>query len=219
MDDRWARLERVLADLTEQAPPAPAGGRLGAAIALLAERSGGLDLLLTRRHEDLPRHPGQISLPGGRIDEGETVEDAALREAAEEVGLDPASAVVLGELPAFYIPPSQFWLHTVVARWAYPHRLSADEHEVAEILVVPLAQLRDADRWRVTTLSSRGRMWAWQLDDGHLLWGATAVVVWVLLGLLDPDWSGGTTLADLPADCEVRPWERDVADLADEAAR
>lgn len=214
MDPPWARVREGLAELAGSPADVPADGRVGAALALLAESrppdrgDDGLTLLYTRRGEGLSRHPGQISFPGGGLDPGETVVEGALREAREEVALDPAGVEVLGLLPAFYIPPSRFWLRVVVGRWAQPHELEPNPAEVAEVLPVPLAHLRDPARWRVTRRPERGAMWAWRLDGGHLLWGATAVVTSVLLDLLDPGWRGGADVEDLGADREERPWER-----------
>lgn len=215
----WKRLAGALAGLPASAPE----GRQAAVLVLLAEvgngdgeagregeAGGDLEMVLTRRRDDLANHPGQISFPGGRVDPGETLEEAAVREAVEEVALDPASVEVLGRLPAFYIPPSRFWLSAVVARWHAPHPLIPSEREVAEIVRVRRSQLCDPERWRRVSLSSRGSSWAWQLDDDHLLWGATAIVTAVLLGLVDPDWSAGARLEDLPVEREVRPWEVDA---------
>lgn len=199
-----------LAEVMEVQPgPPESGGRVGAVLVLLRELGGSdAEVIYTRRREDLRSHPGQISFPGGRVDGGETLEQAAIREATEEVGLDPASVTVLGRLPALYVPPSRYWLHPVVARWDAPHPLTASEAEVGEILAVALSALRDRRRWRAVPLSVAGRTWAWQLDGDHLLWGATGAVTAELLTLLDPVWSGGLEPGDLAAQLQVEPWRR-----------
>lgn len=210
--DAWTHLRAVLDELASSAPAPPRSGRRGAALALLRDPGDGdLELLLTRRHDDLAHHPGQISFPGGKVDAGESTEQAALREAHEECGLDPVTVTLLGRLPAFYIPPSRFWLQVVVGRWDAPHPLHPAEDEVAQILTVRFSELLDESRWRAVRLSARGDSWAWQLDDGHVLWGATAIVTAVLVGLVMPGWNSDTEPGDLMPDREIRPWERTEA--------
>ncbi|HWH31813.1 MAG TPA: NAD(P)H-hydrate epimerase [Egibacteraceae bacterium] len=205
--DVWERIGGAL-EAVRGHSASPPGGRLGAALALLHDPGDGdLELVFTRRRDDLRSHPGQISFPGGRVDPGETPEQAAVREAREEVALDPSTVTVLGRLPAFYIPPSRFWLHAVLARWDAPHPLVPAEAEVAEVLRARVSALRDPSVWRSVELSSGGHTWAWQLDERHLLWGATAVVTSVILSLIDPAWSGGMSPAHLDAERMVRPWE------------
>jgi NAD(P)H-hydrate repair Nnr-like enzyme with NAD(P)H-hydrate epimerase domain/8-oxo-dGTP pyrophosphatase MutT (NUDIX family) len=209
--DIWEQLAAALADYEEGFLDTPDGGRIGAALALLRDTGDGdLELVFTRRGEDLRSHPGQISLPGGRVEDGESVEEAAVREAAEEIALDPATVTVLGRMPAFYLPPSRFWLQPVVARWDAPHPLTAAEAEVAEVLQVRVSHLTDPEHWRAVRQSTTGWSWAWQLDERHLLWGATGYVIAGLLGLLRGDWSGGTTPQDLPPERRVQPWERSL---------
>lgn len=202
-----ARLRDGLAALPPDSLVVPDGGRIGAVLALLHPGPHGPGLVYTKRRDDLSSHPGQISFPGGRAEPGETVIQAALREAREEVGLDPATVEVLGTLPAFYIPPSRFWLQTVAAVWDDPHPLTPQESEVAEIIEVPLSHLLDRTRWRAVPLTVSGATWAWALDGDRLLWGATAISTAVLLGVLDASWSDGVTPDDLPTDRMVRPWE------------
>jgi 8-oxo-dGTP pyrophosphatase MutT (NUDIX family) len=197
MSGFWSRLDHALATVPEEARTPPPGARVGAVLVLLEDGpdadARGPRLVLTRRRPDLRSHPGQLSFAGGRVEPGETPVDAALREAGEEIGLDPSSVTVLGSGPTFYVPPSRFWVLPVVARWRAPHPLTLEPREVAEVLHVGLDALTEERRWRHTPLGSReGSTWAWQLDD-DLLWGATALVVRMLLDATMPDWSRGVT--------------------------
>jgi hydroxyethylthiazole kinase-like uncharacterized protein yjeF len=203
----WRRLTGALATVSEQARTPPPQARVGAVLVLVEETEAGPAIVLTRRRRDLRSHPGQLSFPGGRREPGETLERSALREAREEVGLDPDSVEVVGSGPVFYIPPSRFWVAPVLARWTAPHPLAENPWEVDAILRVPLARLLESDRWRHTPLSLEGSTWAWQLDD-DLLWGATAAVISVLLDTAVPGWHGGLTPDELGEDRAVRPWER-----------
>lgn len=202
----WPRFEQALAGVPDEAKQPPPDARIGAVLVLLEDTQDGPQLVLTRRRRDLRSHPGQVSFPGGRVDEGETFVEAALREAQEEVGLRADSVRVLGTGPTFYIPPSRFWVVPVAARWTGPHALDLNPWEVDAILHVPLAQLLERERWRHVPLSLRGSSWAWQLDE-DLLWGATAIVSALLLDVAVPGWSQGVTPDDLGDDLAVRPWE------------
>jgi hydroxyethylthiazole kinase-like uncharacterized protein yjeF len=203
----WSRLHAALASVPERARTPPAEARVGAVLILVEQTSAGPAVVLTRRRRDLRSHPGQLSFPGGRREPGETLERSALREAHEEIGLEPASVEVVGTGPTFYIPPSRFWVAPVLARWRDPHELAENPWEVDAILRVPLAHLLDPSRLRHTPLSLEGSTWAWQLED-DLLWGATAAVLSVLLDTAVPDWHGGLEPADLGEGLAVRPWER-----------
>lgn len=202
----WPRFRAALDEVDEADSRPPPDARIGAVLVLLEDTPEGPRIVLTRRRRDMRSHPGQISFPGGRVDPGETLEEAALREAEEEVGLESDSVEVVGIGPTFYIPPSRFWVVPVAARWARPHQLRPNPWEVDTILRVPVAQLLERDRWRHVPLSLRGSSWAWQLDD-DLLWGATAIVCGLLLDVAVPGWSGGMAPHDLEDEWAVRPWE------------
>ncbi|MCC5948251.1 MAG: NUDIX domain-containing protein [Nitriliruptoraceae bacterium] len=212
MDERlasgpfWSRLRAALDEVDEEVRTPPANARAGGVLVLLADGDEGPVVVLTRRRHDLRSHPGQVSFPGGRLDPGESVEQAAFREAAEEIALDPASASFVGTGPRFYIPPSRFWVVPVVARWDRPHELTENPWEVDEVLRVPLARFLERDRWRQVPVSNGGSTWAWQLEH-DLVWGATAVVLAVLLETAVPGWRDGQRPEDLGDDRTVRPWE------------
>ena len=208
MSTNDGRLQRLRSHLDALGAAAldPDAERVGAVLVLLAPRDDDLEFVLTRRRDDLSTHPGQVSFPGGRREPSETTEEAALREASEEIGLRPATVAVLGRLPAFFIPPSRFWLAPVVARWRRPHGLQAQESEVASIVRAPLSHLLDPGRWRKVRLSVTGWSWAWRLDGGHILWGATGMVIAGLLDVLEPQWNRGTAADALHDDREVTPW-------------
>lgn len=159
--------------------PPQQGGRASAVLVLFGEGPDGPDILLIQRAATMRSHAGQPAFPGGAEDpeDGGPV-GAALREATEEVGLDPAAVEVLGTLPALWLPPSGFVVTPVVAWWHAPHRVHAvDAAEVAAVARVPIAELVDpANRVRVTHPSG----WvgpAFEVAD-MLVWGFTA-------GLLD----------------------------------
>ncbi|WP_052666096.1 NAD(P)H-hydrate epimerase [Nitriliruptor alkaliphilus] len=202
----WPTLTSALEGVPVEATRPPPEARVGAVLVLLEDTAEGPSVVLTRRRRDMRSHPGQLSFPGGRLDAGETIEQAAVREAEEEVALRPESVEVVGAGPKFYIPPSRFWVVPVLARWRDPHELVENPWEVDAVLQVPLTQLLERDRLRHTPLSLEGSAWAWQLDD-DLLWGATAVVMGLLLDTAVPGWDDGMQPADLGDDLAVRPWE------------
>ena len=174
--------------------PPPEGGRQSAVLILFGEGDEGPDVLLLERAATLRSHAGQPAFPGGAQDpEDDGPVAAALREANEEVGLDPSSVDVIGVLPALYLPPSGFVVHPVVAWWRAPHPVSAvDTAEVAHVVRVPLADLTDAaNRFRVTHAS--GLMGPAFDVKGMVVWGFTA-------GLL----AGLLTLAGWE-----KPWDKD----------
>jgi 8-oxo-dGTP pyrophosphatase MutT (NUDIX family) len=158
----------------------PADARAAAALLLLyPSEAGRIAIPLTVRASGLARHAGQISLPGGAADEGETLAQTALREASEEIGVDPAAVRVLGELTPVHVIVSGFTLHPVVAVTDARPAFLAAPGEVEEILEVSLDDLRDASRIRVGTRQREGVAVEYPYFDllGHQVWGATAMVL------------------------------------------
>lgn len=164
----------------------PKAARPAAALALVYPAGEEACLLLTIRHRDLARHGGQVSLPGGAIEAGESVEQAALREAAEEVGLDPAAVTVRGRLSPLTIPVSGFVLHPVVAVATARPVVSPDLREVERVVELALSDLLRPGAVREETIERDGVPLEVPYVDvaGAKLWGATAMVVSELLALL-----------------------------------
>ncbi len=143
--------------------------------------------MLTVRGQALGRHSGQVSLPGGVVEPGETFEQAALREAQEEIGLAPDSVRVLGALTPLEIPVSGFRLHPIVAAAATRPALSAADGEVARILEIAVEDLRDPNHLRRIRRERDGV--TMMIPGFHVadqeIWGATAMVLAEFLALLD----------------------------------
>ena len=164
----------------------PAKVRHAACLLLLFPRDDRAHLVLTLRAETLGRHGGQVSLPGGAIEPGESFEQAALREAQEEIGLAPSGVQLLGALTPLDVPVSGFRMHPIVAAAADRPALHASDGEVARILEVPVEQLIDPARlvWRTSKRDDRDVAVPTFVVDGADIWGATAMVLAEFLALL-----------------------------------
>jgi 8-oxo-dGTP pyrophosphatase MutT (NUDIX family) len=187
-------------DLSRIEAPAE-GGRESAVLVLFGEGADGPDVLLIERSAGSRQHPGQAAFPGGAVepdDDGPV--STALREAAEETGLDPAGVEVLATLPSLWLPPSGFHVVPVLAWWRAPSAVSAaDPAEVAAVARVPIAALVDpSNRFRVQHPSGFVGP-AFEVDD-LLVWGFTAGLLSRLLEL--GGWArpwNATDVRDLPA--------------------
>ena len=153
--------------------------RQGGVLLMVYPKSGQTHLTLTRRRDDLQLHAGQISFPGGRREDGESLQVTALREAQEEVGVNPAAMMVLGELTPLYIPPTDYEVHPFVAWHDGPPTFTRQPDEVAEIIEVTLAYLLDPANRREEPWDIRGFQVEvpFYLVGRHKVWGATAMML------------------------------------------
>ena len=160
--------------------------RQAAGLLLLFPLDHRAHVVLTVRAGTLGRHSGQVSLPGGVVEPGETLEHAALREAHEEIALAPDDVRVLGALTPLDIPVSGFRLHPILAAANARPLLAPSDGEVARILEVPIADLMDGQYLRSTERMRDGYQLtvpAFHVCDEEI-WGATAMVLSELLVLL-----------------------------------
>jgi 8-oxo-dGTP pyrophosphatase MutT (NUDIX family) len=153
---------------------------------LLYERAGRLCLLLTRRTELVLHHRGQISFPGGEQHSGESLEATALRETAEELGVDLGPARILGKLTPLYIPPSNYCIYPTVACLPGEPALRPQPDEVAEVIEVPVSHLAapENSRREVRTIGGRRIDVPFYEYQGSEIWGGTAMVLAEFLALL-----------------------------------
>jgi len=191
-------------DLTRFTPPPGGDARRGAVLMLFGEGPQGPELLLTERAHDMRSHPGQVSFPGGSVDPGESDVDAALREAQEEIGLDPASVEVFGRLPELWLPPSNFAVTPILGWRREVVEVSiVSPAEVHAIHHVPIAELLDPEH-RVMVQHPRI---AYQSpgfligpDKDVILWGFTGGIIARLFDFLG--WTrpwDESRVRDLPA--------------------
>jgi 8-oxo-dGTP pyrophosphatase MutT (NUDIX family) len=157
----------------------PSDARIAAGLLLLYPGERGPSIALTLRASGLRRHAGQVSLPGGATDPGETLAQAALREAHEEIGVDPAAVRILGELTPVHVLVSGFTLHPIVGITHQRPSFAPAANEVESIVEVSIEDLKDASSIRKGTRTREGVAieYPYFAVKGHQVWGATAMIL------------------------------------------
>jgi 8-oxo-dGTP pyrophosphatase MutT (NUDIX family) len=163
-------------DLNPGMTPPSTALRPAAVLVPLIDRAGGMSVLLTQRTPHLSAHAGQISFPGGRIEESDAdATEAALRETEEEVGLTRDHVTVIGRLDT-YVTGTGFEITPVVGIVKVPFPLAIDPFEVSEVFEVPLSFVLDPNNHRRTTrdFEERRRIFFVLPFEHRNIWGATA---------------------------------------------
>ena len=163
-------------DLNPGMTPPSTALRPAAVLVPLIDRTGGMSVLLTQRTPHLSAHAGQISFPGGHVEESDAdATEAALRETEEEVGLTRDHVTVIGRLDT-YVTGTGFEITPVVGIVKVPFPLAIDPFEVSEVFEVPLSYVVDPQNHRRTTrdFEHRTRVFFVLPYEGRNIWGATA---------------------------------------------
>jgi 8-oxo-dGTP pyrophosphatase MutT (NUDIX family) len=187
-------------DLSRHAVPEEST-REAAVLVLFGPRENFGEVVIIERASHLKAHPGQPAFPGGRVEEGDSsLSQTALREAKEEIGLNPNSIEILGELPQLWIPPSNFKVTPVLGWWHTPHEITnIDANEVQAAHQIPLADLiNPANRTRVRHVN--GSFGPGFNVESMLIWGFTGGLISRLMDIAG--WSipwDESVIVELPA--------------------
>ena len=156
-------------------PPKPGG-----VLILLYEDNGIIKFPLIKRAEYLGAHSGQVSLPGGKAEEGEDNVECALREAEEEIGIQRSDVKVLGKLSDFFVMPSNFMVTPVIGMVDYTPSFKPDPYEVVRVLEGDINSIIKGDSIKEKEIVAAGkyRMIAPHFEvEGEVVWGATAMML------------------------------------------
>jgi 8-oxo-dGTP pyrophosphatase MutT (NUDIX family) len=156
----------------------------------LFQKEGRYHVLFTKRTERVKHHKGEISFPGGVVDEGdEDIEATALRETFEEIGLQRNNAEILGKLDDAVTISSAYLITPIVAEIVYPYPFSINEDEIEELIEIPLEAFLEEDRWINETYANGGKkILSYRFEyKGRIIWGATARIIRQFLDILFED--------------------------------
>ena len=156
----------------------------------LFEKGGRYHVLLTKRTDRVKHHKGEISFPGGVVDEGDKdTEATALRETFEEIGLPREDMEILGKLDDAVTISSAHLVTPIVAKIAYPYPFSVNEEEIEELIEIPLEAFLDENRWTEDIhLNGDKKVLNYSFEyEGRIIWGATARIIRQFLDILFED--------------------------------
>jgi len=176
--------ERMLGRVVSMPLKVPDNARRSAVLCLLFPINDELHVLLMKRREDNTAHSGQVSFPGGSHDASDAdLRATALREAQEEVGIVSSEVDILGALTPLYIPVSNFNVYPYVGFAKQRPQYNLSQNEVSYTIEVPLSKLLHTERKTVTDVVSPARpdfamkVNAYKLEEGTIIWGATAMII------------------------------------------
>lgn len=161
--------------------------KLSSVLVLIFPMDGKLYTCLTKRPSTMKFHAGQISFPGGKVEkEDASAEKAALREAWEEVGIEPSAIEILGKLSDFYLEISQFSIQPFLAWTDQKPEFSLNLHEVEELILFPLSDFVENENILETELQTLTGLLKINYfpHEGRIVWGATAMILSELIEIL-----------------------------------
>jgi 8-oxo-dGTP pyrophosphatase MutT (NUDIX family) len=167
--------------------PIPDDARRAAVLLALHRTPAGWSIPAILRPDTMKTHAGQVSLPGGLIETGETVAQTALREFEEELGSAPAALRIIGQLTPVYVFVSGFEITPLVAVSSVPLVFAPNPHEVAAVVELPLAELSDSACRGQHVIERRGLRFTVPhfAIAGQQVWGATSLILAEFVALLD----------------------------------
>ncbi len=153
---------------------------------LLFTSENELHALLIKRTEQMKHHAGQVAMPGGRVEPGETALQSALRETWEEIGINPASIQILGVLSDLYVQVSRFLIHPFVGWIEDINNLKINKNEVEKIISFPIKKMNaQIDETDIHTVTGTLKVPCFKFDN-EIIWGATSMILMEFYDLIKP---------------------------------
>ena len=173
--------------ITEKAFIPPRDAKPASVSIILFQENNQLFFLLTKRTDNVEHHKGQVSLPGGAIDENETAKNASLRETNEEIGIDSSTLESLGQLSSLYTPVSYFNIHVFLWYSKIPPQIKINDNEVDQVYKISLDELIDNNVVSNTPINKSGfkiNVPAYHFEK-CICWGATAIIITELKDIIN----------------------------------